>query len=960
MTNLIINGGTIGASAFEGCKKLSALTFTNGISGIDNTNKAVIGQNAFKDCTKLATVSFGNLQHVTIDANAFENLASDASVTANSAAVNFGTLTDVAINASAFENGARLGSASFGAAESLTIESKAFAGLSLATSLTFSTLKDVTIKGTATSTGAFYNNTKLSEIVFGASENLNIQTYAFEKAASNLTSATGTLTFGDAKNLQIGVSAFTGATKLQSVTFGDITDERTDVTTVTEIGKSAFEGATSLKTIEFGKLTGVKIDDSAFLNASSALTGTGTNVATITFQNDLVNSVIASKAFKGASKVKTITFNNLDASTIAGSAFEGVTSALPTSVYGSVSFDNLENGSQIADDAFKGATKLNTVTIGDITDSKIGSGTAAVFPAVKTVTIGAVKSTTDATLIDATAFTFDNQSGATLILGKDKAALETVATTSEMIAANAFDFTGVTGGAASFVNPVITIGELKTAKVFAAGALKGNKIAKITFDGNIAAGALDVMIVTGDNSGTADVTKLTELKTLDFNGEIATGGIVANAFATLPAVMTITFNGKLASLAVADGAFEKLVATSQVVYAYNGADIDLTVNPFGKRVFDNTTTYTDQDSDSDVDIDDVDTQTPRDINLSIVNDALKAAFKSSLNGLGTYDGTFAIYRVIYADPVVVDLSFKVYPDIKTSRQHTTTSPRTAWARWELGARVDANVTGTLAANTDLVIKRVQQLDGTNNAKITIYGTYTDEDDALKASTVYMVPLKVTNGYYHIPGTNKTTLIVKVENPANFVEASYKVKVNQTGYDAYNAANNSIWTGLENKELYVASNIMTNQQLIDNLAVDIAATDASGVYGYYHAQNNIDIYRGTYGTTNQKVVENLYIMADPSKNTGFRIDMNPITDQNDAFINKGWYYMLLKKYDDATAARVIWMDDATESDVTAILSAKSDAKNVVNSNAIYTLQGVRVSQMQKGQIYIVNGKKYLAK
>ena len=953
MTNLIINGGTIGASAFEGCKKLSALTFTNGISGIDNTNKAVIGQNAFKDCTKLATVSFGNLQHVTIDANAFENLASDASVTANSAAVNFGTLTDVAINASAFENGTKLGSVSFGAADGLTIESKAFAGLSSATSLTFSTLKDVTIKGSSAN-GAFYNNTKLSEIVFGASENLNIQTYAFEKAASNLTSATGTLTFGNAKNLQIGVSAFTGATKLQSITFGDITDERADVTTVTEIGKSAFEGATSLKTIEFGKLTGVKIDDSAFLNASSALTGT--NVATITFQNDLVSSVIASQAFKGASKVQTITFKNLDASTIQASAFEDVVSALPTLVYGSVTFGNLENGSQIADDAFKGATELNTVTIGDITDSKIGSaGTAAVFPAVKTVTIGAVKSTTDQTLIAANAFAFDNQSGATLILGKDKAALETVATTNEMIAANAFDFTGVTGGTTNFVNPVITIGELKTAKVFAAGALKGNKIAKITFDGNIAAGALDVMIVTGDNSGTADVTKLTELKTLDFNGEIATGGIVANAFATLPAVMTITFNGKLASLAVADGAFEKLVDASQVVYAYNGADIDLTVNPFGKRVFDRTTSISGATT-----IVAVDAILARTINLSIVNDALKAAFKSSLNGLGTYDGTFAIYKVIYADPVVVDLSFKVYPDIKTSRQHTTTSPRTAWARWELGARVDANVTGTLAANTDLVIKRVQQLDGTNNAKITIYGTYTDEDDALKASTVYMVPLKVTNGYYHIPGTNKTTLIVKVENPANFVETSYKVKVNQTGYDAYNAANNSIWTGLENKELYVASNIMTNQQLIDNLAVDAAATDATGVYGYYHAVNNIDIYRGTYGTTNQKVVENLYIMADPSKNTGFRIDMNPITDQNNAYINKGWYYMLLKKYDDATAARVIWMDDATESDVTAILSAKSDAKNVVNSNAIYTLQGVRVSQMQKGQIYIVNGKKYLAK
>jgi len=906
-------------------KTLETLTLKGTLSG-------VLTASAFRNCVNLKSINMDELtiNGGTIGAYAFLNCAELTSLTFTNGISGIDADNKAVIGQQAFKDCKKLATISFGDLQHVTIAEKAFENLA---SL-----------GTLSVTDA-------NKVTFGTLTDVEINASAFEGGAK-----LKAVSFGDATNLQIGESAFKGATELQSVTFGNITDERANVTTVTEIGNSAFAGATKLQTIKFGKLTGVKIDDSAFLNASSL---TSTNVATITFQNDLVNSVIASHAFKGASKVKTITFKNLDASTIETLAFENVGSAL--NVYGSVSFGNLENGSQIADNAFTGASKLNTVTIGDITDSKIGSaGTAAVFPAVKEVTIGAVKSTTDATQILAKAFTFANQSRATLILGKDKAALETVAgATNTLIAADAFDFTTVNGGTTGFVNPVITIGELKTAKVFAAGALKGNKIAKITFDGNIAAGALDVMIVTGYNSDTDnnDVTKLTELKTLDFNGEIATGGIVANAFATLPAVMTITFNGKLASLAVADGAFEKLVDASQVVYAYNGADIDLTVNPFGKRVFDKTTSISGATT-----IEAVDAILARTINLSIVNDALKAAFKSSLNGLGTYDGTFAIYKVIYADPVVVDLSFKVYPDIKTSRQDTTTSPRTAWARWELGARVDANVTGTLAANTDLVIKRVQQVDGTNNAKITIYGTYTDEDDALKASTVYMVPLKVTNGYYHIPGDNKTTLIVKVENPADFVETSYKVKVNEdlTNHP-YSNADNSIWTGLENKELFVASNIMTNQQLIDNLAVDAAVTGAStNATGYYHDVNNIDIYRGTYGTTNQKIVENLYIMADPSKNTGFRIDMNPITDENDAYINKGWYYMLLKKYDNATAARVIWMDDATESDVTAILSAKSDAKNVVNSNAIYTLQGVRVSQMQKGQIYIVNGKKYLAK
>ena len=828
MTDLIINGGTIGANAFENCTKLASLNFTNGISGIDALNRAVIGADAFKGCTKLAEITFGNLTHVTISDNAFKSCASAATLASTATkTLSFGTLTDVDINASAFEGCAKLATINFGAADDLQIKTNAFKGCATNdnATLTFSTLKDVEIAGTATGTGAFYNTTKLSAISFGASENLAIQPFAFENTASAGTAEAYTLNFANAKGLAIGESAFKDAAQLSYVEFKDI-----------------------------------------------------------------------------------------------------------------------EN-STIADAAFVGATRLATVTIDDVTDSKIGAGTAAVFPAVKTVTIGAVKNTSataiDQTLIAAKAFTYDSQSGATLILGKDKAALETVAGAANvLIAAGAFDFSNV---GAVVKNPVITIGELKTAKVFAAGALKGSKIAKITFDGNIAADALDAMIVK-DNAGVT--AGLTALETLDFNGEIAAGGIANGAFANLPAVMTITFNGKLAAGAVADGAFDALVGvdgdpanSSQILYTYNKADIDLTVNPFDKQAF-NTTAVLGDD---------------RIIKFAITNEELKAKFMDPVDGLET-DGAFGVYLAYFFVPVVVDNSFKVYPDLANAAS-------TAWARWELGHRVDANVTGSLTANTDLVIKRSQKIDDTNDAKITIYGTYTDEDDALKTSTIYLVPLKVTNGYYYIPGTNKTTLIVKVENPTNFTDASYKVKVNEdlTNHP-YDGAKNSIWTGLVNTELYVANNIMTNQQLIDKQATDAASTDATGVYGYFHAARtaaDINIYR-----TGTKVAEDLYIMSDPSKNKGFRIDMMPITSSNNAYINTGWYYMLLKKYKDlttTTAAHVVWLDDATEGEITGILTVKDNAKNVAaKSEGIYTLQGVRVSEMQKGNIYIVNGKKYIAK
>ena len=837
MTDMTINGGTIGANAFENCINLTALTFnditegTIGNSAFKGCTKlasvtfgaitgtelvdALIDQSAFENCTKLGVITFGNLEHVTIDQNAFKACASGAVAASPAPALTFGTLTDVDINASAFEGCTKLTAITFGAADGLNIASKAFASCtSAATSatLTFSTLKDVVISGTVTTTGAFYNTTKLASIQFGAADNLAIQAFAFE-------------------------------------------------------------------------------------NATSGLNGTN---------------------------------------------------------YASATFGNLENNSSIADNAFTGATRLNSVTIGDVTNSTIGQSTAAVFPSLQTASIGAVKTTTDVTLIGTGAFTFANYSGATLSLSDGKS-LETLpAATKALVAAGAFNFTAIDGNVGDpFVAPIATIGEIKTAKTMAAGALKGDNIAKITFNGNIAAGALDAMIVCDDNNVATDLALLDELV---FNGEIAADGITANAFASLPAVMEITFNGKLAAAAVAVGAFEGLVANSQIIYTYNEEDLDLTINPFAKGAFKATAAVGDA----------------RIIKFAVTNTDLKAKYEGATGF--TTDGAFDVYLAYFFVPAPEpDLSFLVYPDIVSNAKHTA-SPRTAWARWELGARVAEGVTGTLVANTNLVIKRVQKVDGTNNAKITVYGTYTDEDDDLNAATIYMMPLKAVNGYYHIPGTNKTTLIVKVENNgADFTENSYKVKVNQTGWDPYNenactnvagAKNGSIWPGLVNTQLYVANNIMTNQQLIDKQATDAASTDPSGVYGYYHAartktgdDTSIDIYRG--GTA---IAEDLYIMSDPSKNKGFRIDKNEISSTNNAYINAGWYYMLLKKYEGAAAAaRVLWLDDATEGEITGILNVKHDAQNSnAQSNAIYTLQGIRVSQPQKGMIYIQNGKKFIAK
>ena len=50
----------------------------------------------------------------------------------------------------------------------------------------------------------------------------------------------------------------------------------------------------------------------------------------------------------------------------------------------------------------------------------------------------------------------------------------------------------------------------------------------------------------------------------------------------------------------------------------------------------------------------------------------------------------------------------------------------------------------------------------------------------------------------------------------------------------------------------------------------------------------------------------------------------------------------------------------DGEVTGIMSAKDYMKSLNDSEAIYSLQGVRVSAPQKGQLYIQGGKKFIQK
>ena len=945
MTDMTITGGTIGADAFKGCTALTTLTFNDITEGTIGANAfdgctaltsvefkdiagteikdALIDDNAFAGCLKLGTIKFGNLTHVTIDNSAF---ALAAAPTATATELTFGELTDVDINASAFAGFTKMNKIEFGKTDGVNIATLAFAnctsGLAATATATLefkTSMKNVIIAGGATTTGAFYNTANLSSIKFAASENLTIQTYAFENTAKAGLAAS--LNFGDAKNIIIGDYAFSGMTKAETITFGNIED---DAVPSVELAANAFAGATNLMSLTFGDLKDVTISGNAFLNASSALTSTDFAEAT---------------------------------------------------------FGDLK-GTTIEDGAFAGATRLATVTIGDVTNnSVIGTTTTptGVFPALHTATIGTINGNDN--VIGVKAFTFGNYTGAKMNLASESGKfLQHVSGGGQLIAADAVDFVATTGvGFTSFTAPVVNIGEIKTADALAAGALKGSTISTINFKGDIAANGLNNMIIV-DNNGVATALAL---NTLVFDGAIAAAGIRANAFASLPAVMTITFNGKLAAGAVDAGAFEKLVANSHVTYAYDEDDIVLTASPFAKRVFDNTSDITGAATIAAIDV-----ILPRVIQLSITNEALKAKFFEATPsaGLGT-DGAFDIYRVIVVmptPPVPADWSIIAY-------QNQANEPNVAWARWEFGAKA---LNETVAPGKEITIQRVQNSYKTSDPdaaavtgtiRVTLYGTYTEEDDFNQKSSIYMVPLKAVDGKYVIPGTNYETLIARVElKSGNFQtnnnDGIVKVAVTQT-----NTSNSSIWGQLTNTELFCASNIMTNQQLIDKTAVD-AATDiaamkgATGVdnagdylaeattldaSGIFHSERNcstiggVNIYRSTtVGSDESKVAESLYRMRDPKALRGFEIVKDEIK-KGGAYIGTGVYYMLLKKYENAPAyAHVVWLDD---DQATGIFGVKSDVKNISTvDNAVYTLQGVRVTQLNKGQLYIMNGKKFIAK
>ncbi len=721
-------------------------------------------------------------------------------------------------------------------------------------------------------------------------------------------------------NLTIDVTAFT--TGAAGVVYGTSTDVLKSLTltgtmpSTGALGAGAFQGNTELATLD---LTGLHLIGTISANAFDGCTA----LTSLTFTNGIEGGTIAANAFKDCDGLETVDLGNLTNTSSVLAAFNSC-DALE-----SVNIGNLSNTASIGAGAFTDCNALETIIIGNIAST---AGTASIAGGavanagthtVKNVTIGNITGGTigaaafgdkleNVTIgtVDAVgsiltgAFKFANAESTLNIAQGAEQYLDKVAS----IQATAFDFSALAGTNVATIN----IGELKDA-AYAAKAVKGDNIKTINFTGDIKKAAAVIQLVE-DNTGDGSIDDLV-LEELNFNGAIVAGGIAGFAPTALANVAEVNFNGKLAAGAVAAGAFLGLVANSEINYNVETLEVAERVNPFNIGAF-STTDVT------------------RDLILKVKNEYLQEKYADPANGLGAGVGkAFEVYRIIF---IPVDGKLTAY----VNNNETTV----AWAREAI----------TSTANY-VAIPRVQSIAGTGKVKVTLYGMYTDEDPIEEQSTIYMVPLQAQGGKYYIPKTNTETLIARVEKkdgtafelaaaPATVTE----VKLTKEALTALPAGiNSSIWQNLGlGADLHVAANIMTNQYLVDKSAMDGAF--AAGAY----------LYQWIDATTKDEICRDIYVMSNPAKGKGFRIDKNEISSTNGMYINTGWYYLMLAKFANAPAeARVVWLGE--DDNVTAILGVKKNLKPVQNG-VIYNLQGVRVDNTVKGQVYIMNGKKFIAK
>jgi hypothetical protein len=807
-------------------------------------------------------------------------------------------------------------------AELTTIGESAFEGCTLLAEITFAANSQLTSIGTkAFATTQIVNPDFTNCVVLPSLPDLlftdGVYTNSYVQTIKLPTSAVFT-TFGTAlASLPALKSANIADTKIQIVKAGAFNGTSSNYAAEDPAvnGIRSVEIPATVKTIEAKAFEGSLISDltinvDAILedptkslgDNNAAIYGTSTTLLeTLTLKGELKGKVSAF-AFNNNTALTTVDMSNMTFASkgqIMNAAFNGCT-GLTEVTLGDIMHNGNTGEYTINTGAFVGCTALATVTIGDI-DTKGAIGSLAFGSDLETLTIGDI---TKAGAISSNAFKFAN---ATSTVTVGMVFNENASGGDYVFSSGAFIFTADDPD----TKPVnVTIGNGTKAidskgKVFFTGAFKGTYISKLTFNGAIIEKGLDCALIA-----------TTKLYGLDFNGTIATNGIMTGAFAgpDVLGLKVINFNGELAPLAVSSGAFT-------ITAAYDATKVPLvTVNytstthanatktgiPFAQKAF--WANATDD----------------RDVQLNVTNTALKETIISLQVDPATADDI--IFRVMLVPEAPTNF-FNVYGD--------NNNLGTSYARILLPA-------GKYKIDRRPIGKDVDEVDQTG-ITYNLYVTYKEEDVPSTTTLLNMLPMVSTDGFYYVDVPAGQDLVILVKATGTKKANDVVTKMWYEEWDGTGTKSN-VYNG--DGTMKVASAVVTNQQLRDGSGDPLP-----------YVTKDPKVTASDALTTAVLNVNNVYLLSNPEKHNGMKAVAIDYQKYTTPFINKENFYALGKKY--AAPARMIvnWLD---ESDATAIYAVKT-GKFVggTENDAIYNLQGVRVNKAQKG-IYIQNGKKIVVK
>lgn len=642
----------------------------------------------------------------------------------------------------------------------------------------------------------------------------------------------------------------------------------------------------------------------------------GSSIATLTVDVTSIEKIEQNVYGSDAAKVPTsLTFKGKLTGVIAAKAFDKV-NKLTTLNMKDMSFGS---NALIDGGAFLGTgkdCKVSSLVLGDIADNqKSGTytiaGGAFSFPNLASVTIGNI---TANEAIDAVAF------GEVL----ESVKIGNVYSGGLAINANAFAF-------AKDKDITVEVGNVRATNntpVFGAGAFTFNAgTTKTTIVDPVYATITFGAIEGIGTNFTAETFKNAEKfyqVSMTFKGDIAKNGIDVQLMNDASRLTTLTFNGKVGETGIGQYAFKDIakgnLEADYVNVNFNGLLVEnaIAINAFmlsdGEKDL-LTVNYNYNGTDI------VTTDCPFD----------PKAFKSTPTDtrvvtLNVKNAELAQYirdnQVTPADATDIIYTVKLVKVIQTLVVYQNRSTNTSYGRFLFDATNFPD---------GIEINRHQ-----NGITYTLYTTYVEDDTKNRVVTVNMQPIPSYNGKYVFGktwlGANAPVILVKATGTTKS-----ETEMEYTEYDgAATDVNEGIFIPTDpTKTVRVAgpTDNATRQQIIDGTS---SVAEFNTIF------------------QNGKQVKDIYFIINPAAHLGIEAPHYNILEDDRFQVNPGNFYLIATRYAEAAAARIVWLDEVE----TAI--QKVETKAAVEDGVMYSLQGVRLNGVKKGQLYIMNGKKYIAK